>query len=214
MYKVVFDIHHKTCFGSDINLKFSNHEFSSVDCRWIKNTVAHLLKVEGDHATFPSILLYLQQRLDVLRVEPLSRNKNTIFLRAITKKDDKYFPFSDFFSEHGLDPLSPTKFIEKYERWTLGSAKKTNITKVYQLLKKRFALRVVSITEQANQPLLTEKQRKVFTYAFHFGYYEWPRKITVTKLSTTLNIPKTVLLSHLRKAEQKIIRKHMSSHIS
>ena len=64
-------------------------------------------------------------------------------------------------------------------------------------------------TEEKQEPLLTQKQREIFSQAFHLGYYEWPRKITISKLSTTLRISKTVLLSHLRKAEHKILKNYI-----
>ncbi len=56
---------------------------------------------------------------------------------------------------------------------------------------------------------LTKKQREVLNYAKMFGYYEWPRKKSVTDICKIVKIPKTVFLSHLRKAENKIMKDYL-----
>lgn len=52
---------------------------------------------------------------------------------------------------------------------------------------------------------LTETQRQVFELARERGYYEWPRGISTRDLAAELDISKTTLLEHLRKAESKLL---------
>ena len=52
---------------------------------------------------------------------------------------------------------------------------------------------------------LTTQQRKVFDHARETGYYEWPREITTRELASDLEVSKTTLLEHLRKAEAKLL---------
>jgi predicted DNA binding protein len=52
---------------------------------------------------------------------------------------------------------------------------------------------------------LTPTQRKVFDLAREMGYYEWPRGCSTRDLADELDISKTTLLEHLRKAEAKLL---------
>ncbi len=52
---------------------------------------------------------------------------------------------------------------------------------------------------------LTAKQREVFEHAREAGYYEWPRQCDTRELAADLDVSKTTLLEHLRKAEAKLL---------
>jgi len=52
---------------------------------------------------------------------------------------------------------------------------------------------------------LTPTQREVFDLARERGYYEWPRHVSTRDLAGEMNVSKTTLLEHLRKAESKLL---------
>lgn len=52
---------------------------------------------------------------------------------------------------------------------------------------------------------LTTTQREVFQLARKQGYYQWPRGVSTRDLAAELDISKTTLLDHLRKAESKLL---------
>jgi hypothetical protein len=52
---------------------------------------------------------------------------------------------------------------------------------------------------------LTATQRDVFEHARRRGYYEWPRGVSTRDLADDLDVSKTTLLEHLRKAESKLL---------
>lgn len=52
---------------------------------------------------------------------------------------------------------------------------------------------------------LTPTQRKVFEHARESGYYQWPRGCSTRDLAADLDVSKTTLLEHLRKAESKLL---------
>ncbi|WP_247004077.1 helix-turn-helix domain-containing protein [Halosolutus gelatinilyticus] len=52
---------------------------------------------------------------------------------------------------------------------------------------------------------LTGTQRRVFELARKRGYYQWPRGVSTRELASELDISKTTLLDHLRKAESKLL---------
>ncbi|NUE02573.1 helix-turn-helix domain-containing protein [Halorubraceae archaeon YAN] len=52
---------------------------------------------------------------------------------------------------------------------------------------------------------LTPAQRRVFEHARDAEYYQWPRGTSTRELASDLDISKTTLLEHLRKAESKLL---------
>lgn len=52
---------------------------------------------------------------------------------------------------------------------------------------------------------LSERQREIFKLAQRRGYYSWPRQVSASELAAELDISKTTLLEHLRKAEAKLL---------
>lgn len=52
---------------------------------------------------------------------------------------------------------------------------------------------------------LSERQREVFELAQQSGYYSWPRETSASDLADGLDVSKTTLLEHLRKAESKLL---------
>jgi predicted DNA binding protein len=205
MFKAVLEVYHKGCWGSEINLKFPDVEFSSVDVRWVDSKVAHIVKATGSKRYFSDIIKYLKSQKDVKSIEILSRSDSDIYLRILTVNSTKHPSFSNMFFDNGCFPACPTRFSGKYEVWTLGSAKKDNIAKAYSTLKKRYLVNIKYMKEENIETDLMAKQREAYVYAKYFGYYSWPRKKSGTEIAKLLKISKTVFFSHLRRAENKIL---------
>lgn len=53
---------------------------------------------------------------------------------------------------------------------------------------------------------LSRQQSRVVEHAVERGYYEWPRQVTAADLADDLDISKSTVLEHLRKAESKVLR--------
>src|SRR5918994_5356752 len=52
---------------------------------------------------------------------------------------------------------------------------------------------------------LTQRQRQMLLTAYALGYYDVPRRISSDELSRHLNVDKSTVVEHLRKAEKKLI---------
>ena len=70
--------------------------------------------------------------------------------------------------------------------------------------------KIISLTDAKfalNSPLngLTDKQRKVLIAAYDWGYYSLPRRISTEQLAKRLNLHKSALQVHRRKAEMRLI---------
>lgn len=49
------------------------------------------------------------------------------------------------------------------------------------------------------------KESDIVEMAYNSGYYEWPRRTTITRLSKKVNIPKSTLTYKLRKGEKNLL---------
>ncbi|WP_435064191.1 helix-turn-helix domain-containing protein [Halobaculum sp. EA56] len=58
---------------------------------------------------------------------------------------------------------------------------------------------------------LTDRQREVVAAALDRGYFEWPREITSEELAEEMDISRTTMLEHLRKAESKLLSDALES---
>jgi len=70
--------------------------------------------------------------------------------------------------------------------------------------------RIISLTDakfMLDSPLnsLTEKQREVLMASYKLGYYDMPRRINTEQLAIKLNLHKSALATHRRKAELRIL---------
>lgn len=209
MFTIKFKIYHKTCWGSTINIEFPNHKFSSIDCRWVKKSISHLVKIEGDSKYFEDIEIYLKNREDTTEVHKVSVNENILFLKVLTIEDDSHDQFSNQFFENNCFMVEPTQFIDKFEFWTFASISKENITSVYSKLSKFHPCEIIYLKKDSISSYLTPKQREAILQAQYLGYYEFPRKISIVEICSILKISKTTFLSHLRKAESKIITSYI-----
>jgi predicted DNA binding protein len=75
--------------------------------------------------------------------------------------------------------------------------------------------RIISHTDaqfSPHSPLsrLTEKQRRIFITAYTLGYYDMPRKIALVQLAKRLNLARSTLDMHLRRAERRLLNHIMN----
>jgi predicted DNA binding protein len=91
----------------------------------------------------------------------------------------------------------------------LGSAKQVRSSlKILEDTGVRY--RVVSLTDAKFPPhsllsYLTEKQRRGIIAAYSLGYYDVPKKISLAQLAERVNLSRSTLDAHLRKAEHRLL---------
>ena len=98
---------------------------------------------------------------------------------------------------------------EKIKITYLGSVKQVKGI-LNKLCQHEIRYRILSLTDarfSLNSPLnsLTEKQRRALTAAYRLGYYSLPRKTNSEQLAKKLNMHKSALAAHRRKAELRLI---------
>jgi hypothetical protein len=99
------------------------------------------------------------------------------------------------------------------EEWTIGSWKREDLTKLAALIEKKYNGKLVNIVNKkinnlsiiSTNPQLTDNQKNAMNLAIMNGYYAYPRKTDLKKLSKIFGCCYSTYQSHLRKAELKIL---------
>lgn len=84
--------------------------------------------------------------------------------------------------------------------------------KLFRFLEKlRVRTHVLSLTDATldpNSPMmsLTEKQRHTLMSAYKLGYYDVPRRMDSEGVAKALELDKSTVVEHLRKAEKRLLK--------
>ena len=106
--------------------------------------------------------------------------------------------------EVGVIPQSPFEVRDGWVDWTIEcSAEKSR--ELVQLLREReVPYRIVS-TRTTGSRMLTPKQRLIFDSALNEGYWDTPRRITLSDLAELLGLSKSTISVHLHKIEGVVL---------
>lgn len=118
--------------------------------------------------------------------------------------------------EHGFVHSAPVRIEDGQEYWEVGFAGdrdgiETAIDRVCEDGNAEVSVETVTSTptgeseRKHRMDALTNTQREVFQLARNRGYYQWPRGVSTRELADELDISKTTMLDHLRKAESKLL---------
>ncbi|WP_257297970.1 helix-turn-helix domain-containing protein [Haloarchaeobius sp. FL176] len=118
--------------------------------------------------------------------------------------------------QHGFVHSAPVRIEDGSEEWQVGFAgERTEIQDKLDCVREEAEAEVtisaITSSESGKSPreqrldTLTAAQREVFEHAREAGYFEWPRGTSTRDLADDMDISKTTLLEHLRKAEAKLL---------
>ncbi len=141
----------------------------------------------------------------------LEREKSGSYVIFIKHKPVPVDVASSLFKSGRGYILSTEVHEDKIKMTYLGTAKQ--IQEILLTIRQHgVRYKILSLTDakfSLNSPLnsLTEKQRKVLITAYNSGYYSFPRRISTEQLAKKLNLHKSALQVHRRKAELRLIEK-------
>ena len=102
--------------------------------------------------------------------------------------------------EAGVIPQSPFEVRDGWVDWTIECSAQKSRELVQLLREEGTPYRVVS-TRATGSRMLTPKQRLIFDSALNEGYWDTPRRITLSDLAELLGLSKSTLSVHLHKIE-------------
>ncbi len=106
--------------------------------------------------------------------------------------------------EVGVIPQSPFEVRDGWVDWTIECSSEKSRELIQLLREGDVPYRVVS-TRSSGSRMLTSRQRIIFDTAINEGYWDTPRRITLSALAELLDISKSTLSVHLHKIEGTII---------
>ncbi|ELY72096.1 Bacterio-opsin activator HTH domain protein [Natronobacterium gregoryi SP2] len=119
--------------------------------------------------------------------------------------------------EHGFVHSAPVRIEDGSEEWNLcfagdRSAIDDSLDDVREQTGAEVTVTSITTSEEPERSTRNERldtltiaQREVFDHARETGYYEWPRETTTRELADDMDLAKSTLLEHLRRAESKLL---------
>ena len=104
----------------------------------------------------------------------------------------------------GVIPHSPFEVRDGWVDWTIECTSEKSKELIQSLQDFDIPYRVIS-TRATGSRMLTVKQREVFDFAMREGYWETPRRITLTMLASLLSVSKSTLSVQLHKIEGTVL---------
>ena len=158
-----------------------------------------LLKIEGP--SFISVNKYIEENHPLVSLDHFYPNSGIYHFLA----PDKILPN---ILKNSRSILSwPVEFMEKNKRIKL-IMRDGEVEKIMEPLeKKNIEIKKFSkIKIDFNlKEILTPKQKEILTPSLKYGYYQFPKKISLNELSKKIGVSPSTLCVHLQKIESKIM---------
>lgn len=104
----------------------------------------------------------------------------------------------------GVIPHTPFEVRDGWVDWTVECSRSKARDLVNQFKEQAIPHRLIS-TRSVSSKLLTSRQSEVFEVALREGYYEVPRRITLTEMASLLGVAKSTLSNQLQRMESTIL---------
>ena len=168
-------------------------------------------QVKGDNKAILKYYHYLKNHKSVVKAEmqdnvisTLVKNKKTEKLYEAIYDPVLIYPSPAFLNEDGL------------EEWEIACWDRKPLEKIIEVMEKSKSVvkfEIVSFKQKNLQdiyllkllPELSEKQKSAIELAYKKGYYSYPKKTDLNKLSKLAGLGKSTFQEHLKKAEAKLI---------
>lgn len=155
----------------------------------------------------------LKKTKNVRRLESLEYENQFFMLissHPISAESKKYV---HIFYNPRIIHLKPVIFRGDGEEWEIVSLKREELKKLIEVGKKIYDFKFLKLYWKKVKnfgfltilPELTGKQESALNLAYSFGYYNYPRKISLDKLAKTAKVSFSTFHAHIRKAENKIL---------
>jgi predicted DNA binding protein len=147
----------------------------------------------------------LAGRTGITEIKSIYRESNKVHVALVTFRPMGWI--AEAFLFPGIYPIGPLEIRDEKVK-TSFVGKSGQISKFLEKMKRaRVRYKILSLTDakfSLDSPLsrLTDKQRAILTSAYNLGYYDIPRRFNSEQLSKKLNLGRSTVAEHLRKAEQ------------
>lgn len=205
MWTAEFKIRHEGCWIIPKTEKYDVEEHGYPLTYYEKDGDEYHIGVSYFHGTdVEKVFKALERDTKIVKLE--RRGRQAFLLIKARDHITKYFDNEMFF-------LGPVSTIDGYEYWRLGSWSKKTLMAFYENVKTIGEIELLKLKRETPRVMLqhtmadlTEKQRVALVTAHEMGYFEVPRKVSVQEIAKRMNVPRTTLESHLKKAISKVMK--------
>ncbi|MEA3513972.1 MAG: helix-turn-helix domain-containing protein [Nanoarchaeota archaeon] len=171
--------------------------------------------IRGDNKNkFFSDLMRLKEAKKGRKIELLEREGD--FFTMISSHDiyEEEKKYVNSFYNPAIIHHKPIIFHKDgWEEWEIFSLERDAIEDIINIGKEVYDLKLLSLHKRKIKnfgfltilPELTAKQENALKLALEFGYYNYPRKISLDKLAKIAKLSFSTFQAHVRKAENKIL---------
>ena len=191
---------------AEISKKYSKITFAILSILPTEEMIGNsLIKITGPN---------IDQFLEEIKTHPSSLEFNLIFdskaYKIINvKTKDPWLLISLIKSEVILK--MPVMIKDGIANWEILAPQEKISTLNKLFTEKGIDFKLKSIGKYRDEPQLTARQSEVLDLALKQGYYEIPRKITLTQLADKLAVAKSTLSGILRRIDKKLVQTEISN---
>lgn len=163
-----------------------------------------LIEIKGEMAN--KIISEIKKHPDVQKVD-VSYSKHRVLVSIITNRCSacRALTGSDCF-------LTSASSLEDGDvEWKLITGDEGSLSELLENLEENgCGIELKSTVHLDKKSLLTSRQEEIIRAAFEKGYYNYPKKITIYRLSKMFDISPSTLGEIIQRSEKKIILEHLS----
>lgn len=160
-----------------------------------------LLELSG--STVDGVLGALQERDEVSSITVLSQGQDKMLVQFETTDPLLLFPIMG----SGVPLEMPFDIVGGNAHWTVTASRQHLSELGEQLEAFEIPFTVESVTHQVEtNHLLTDRQESIVRAAVEHGYYDTPRRCSLTELADELGLAKSTASETLHRAEEKIVK--------
>jgi len=111
----------------------------------------------------------------------------------------------------GVTPRTPFEVRDGWVEWDFATDQEHAKKLVNALKESDIIHRIISFSKKNTPRLLTLRQREVFDACVLHGYYETPRRITLTELAGVIGVSKSTLCEMIHLIEKHIVSEFADS---
>jgi len=163
---------------------------------------------EITHSNIGAVMQAMGSYDDVTNIDLLQRTDDSVLAQFETSSPILLFPVR----EAGTPLELPFTVTDGAVDWEVTAARERLSLLADQLREFEISFEVQSVTHRIETTqLLSEKQTTLVQRAIDLGYYDTPRRATLTELAADLDIAKSTCSETLHRAEEKIIKQFATS---
>lgn len=214
MYVVKFKLKDKNDIFTPICKKYNIDFFTKPYSYYIKNKMINYIGAGYLRGSEKDKLEFIKDLKKDKRIKNIEQNFDFLFLHIVLpySKETEY-QLKIFYNPELIiyKPIFNSK--DGWEYWNVGCLNKSILTKLVSIAKKYHNGVLFYIRKEVLKnigffdilPNISDKQISTLEFAYRFGYYKYPRKITITKLAKLYNKSYSAFQESLKRGENNIL---------